>query len=128
MLHLLGDVRLVRRQIEFVATAAELMYAVILKTQFGVGVKSEVGVKAEGLALQFGQFGVSVAVVVVALACACLSVGIYASLVVVGNQRHVSGRYVIERVGTTLRHECMSEGCRIAYGLLCDDIDGSADG
>ena len=103
------------------AAASEFMYAVILKTQLGVGVKSEVRVKAEGLALQFGQFGVSVAVVVVALACACLSVGIYASLVVVGNQRHVSGRYVIERVGT-------SQGCRIAYGLLCDDIDGSADG
>ena len=70
MLHLLGDVCLVRRLIEFVTATAELMYAVILKAQLGVGAKSEVRVKTEGLALQFGQFGVSVAVVVVALACA----------------------------------------------------------
>lgn len=53
VLHLLCDVRFVWCLFEPVAATSEFMYAVILKTQFGVRVETEVGVESESLVVQF---------------------------------------------------------------------------
>ena len=65
---------------------------------------------------------------VITLSGAGLTVGIYTSLVVVGHQRDIARRHVVERISSTLRHECMAEGSRIARWLLGDDVDGAAYG
>ena len=128
VLHLLGDVSLVGSQVETVAAASELVYAVILQAQLRVGAQTQIGVETERLVLQLWHLGISVAVVVVALTCARLSVGVYAGLVVVGDERDVARGYVVEAVRPAHRHQRMSEGSRVAHGFLGDDVDGAADG
>ena len=128
MLHLLGDVCLVRRLVEFVTATTELMDAMILKTQLRVRTETEIGIETESLIIQLWQLRISIAIIVIALTSASLPISINARLVVIGYQGDIARRHIIKRVGTTLRHESMSEGCRIADRFLGDDVDGSADG
>ena len=128
MLCLLCDICLVRSLVEFVTATTELMDAMILEAQLGVRTETEVGVEAERLVVQLWQLGVAIAIIVITLTSASLSISINARLVVVGYQRDIARRHIIKRIRTSLRHECMTEGCRIADRFLGDDIDGSTDG
>ena len=65
---------------------------------------------------------------VITLSGASLSICIHARLVVISHQRDIARRHVVERISSTLRHECMAEGSRIACWLLGDDVDGAAYG
>ncbi len=94
---LFGDIGLVGSLVELVATTAILMDGAVLEAQFGIGAEAEVRVEAEGLASQFGQFGVAIAVVVIALAGSRLAEGIDAGLVVVGDERDIARGHIVER-------------------------------
>ena len=85
MFHLFCDVGFVRSLVEVVAATAKFLDAVVLETQFHVWTQTEIRAEAKRLVLQFGQFRIPIAIIVEALSVSGLSVGIDASLVVVGN-------------------------------------------
>lgn len=97
MVCLFGDIGLVGSLVELVSATAILMDGAVLEAQFGIGAEAEVGVEAEGLAPQFGQFGVAIAIVVIALAGSRLAEGIDAGLVVIGDERDIARGHIVER-------------------------------
>ena len=114
--------------VEFVATTAEFVNAVILETKLRIRTEAEIGIETECLVVQFRQLRVAIAIMVITLSGAVLTVGVYTSLVVVGHQRDIARSHIVKAVRTALRHECMAEGSRIARWLLGDDVDGAAYG
>ncbi len=128
MLCLLCYVCLVRRLVEFVAATTELMDTVILEAQLGIGAKTEIRIETESLIVQLWQLCISISIIVITLTSASLPISINTRLVVIGHQRDIARRHVIERVSAAHRHKGMSEGSRIANRLLGDDVDGAADG
>lgn len=125
VLGLLGDVGLVGRTVEQVTATAELLQMVVLEGQLGVGTGLEEGTEAYGLVAQLGQLGEAVAVVVEAAALAVLPEDIDARLVVVGHQRGVHRRIVVERREASYTHNRMSQLGGVAQGFLGDDVDGT---
>ena len=128
VLGLLGDVGLVGRTVEQVTATAELLQMVVLEGQLGVGTGLEEGTEAYGLVAQLGQFGEAVAVVVEAATLAVLPEDIEARLVVVGHQRGVHRRIVVERREASYAHNRMSQLGGVAQGFLGDDVDGTRNG
>ena len=125
---LLGDVGFVRRQVEPVSAAAELVDAVVFERQLRVVARAQVGAHAEHLIAQVGQFGVAVAVVVVARTVAVLPVDVDARLAVVAYQRGVDRRVVVVGAAASHGHERMADLGPVAQRLLGDDVDRAADG
>ena len=70
VLGLLGDVRLVRLQIEFVASATKFVGGMVFQIDAAEMRRTVIGAETEGVHVQLAQFGETVAVTVVRIAVA----------------------------------------------------------
>ena len=84
MLYLLGDVGLVRGQIQAVASASLLAQVVVFGREPGMKSGLEIRAGSQGLRIEHGQLGISVTISVVGISLAVLSEYSDSELVVVG--------------------------------------------
>ena len=96
MVSLLADPCQMRRHIQLVSSAADLMSAVVFHRQACVGIEPHSPFRSEGLAFQRGDFGEAVSVMVVAVAAAVLPVDEQAYVIVVPHYGGVDGSVIVE--------------------------------
>ena len=128
VLGLLGDVGLVRRTVEQIATTAEFLQMMVFKGQFGVSTRLEIRTETNCLVTQLGQLSKAVAVVIESTALAVLSKDVNTCLMVIGHQRSVHGRIVVEHRKAAHAHNGMSQLGRVAQRFFGNDVDGSRNG
>ena len=128
VLDLLGYHCLVRREIDIVATAAELVKMVILGRQLAVNACLQIGTHPDSLRLQPRQLGESVPVAVIAVLVPHLPENGHAHLVVIRYEGGIEGGVVVQGGGSAYAAQCMGCGDRVSGRLLCDDVDGPGNG
>ena len=89
MLCLLGDVALMRLQVELVTATAQLVGSVILQTQTSVVCRAVVCAQAKGIHVQLAKFREAVAIVVIRVTVAVVGIHSHAILVVGRHKRHI---------------------------------------
>ena len=128
VLDLLGYHCLVRREIDIVATAAELVKMVILGRQLAVNACLQIGTHPDGLRFQPRQLGESVPVAVIAVLVPHLPKNGHAHLVVIRYEGGIEGGIVVQGGGSAYAAQCVGCGDRVSGRLLCDDVDGPGNG
>ena len=97
MLHLLGDHGKMCGLIELISSATVFMRVMIFQRQSRVGRRTHECAGTEGLGLQLRHFRVSVSVMVVSVAIPALTVNKDSRLIVVGDDRGIQRRVIVER-------------------------------
>ena len=128
VLGLLSDVCLVGRTIEQVTAATEFLQVMVLKGQFGIGTRLEIGTETYSLVAQLWQLGEAVTIVVETATLAVLSEDINTRLVIVSDQRGVHCRIIVERGKTAYAHDGMPQLSGVTQRFLGDDVNGARNG
>ena len=125
MLGLLGDVRLVRLQIEFVASATKFVGGMVFQIDAAEMRRTVIGAEAESIHVQLAQLGKAIAIAVVGVAVAVTLIKGNAVRVIFGNQRHIATHILLPGLAVHIgEHARYLKG--IVDGVFGYNIDSSS--